>query len=368
MTISLSSLASSLPPLPLARDDDQAAIRKKKPRQKKDQDKWSQLFFVPMPVLNRSEVSYGGKKGKREGFNTFNRLACKSCTRAFHTTMGRSSHSCSSSSSSSRTYSTPRTSSTPRSSSTKPRSPIVMGSRRSTRAAREIRYQDDDDIEIVGDTEMDKKNAAKIDKNFGKMTMKGKLEAIEAFRLSSQYDEEEEEGVVKAKTTRNRRKKQVVEDESDSDIEVLDSDSDSKKGDDSDDEIEVLDERPEEMQKPQTKLSSLRKRSSPGGEERLLQEDTDKPKKAKVESKSASDYVQVKSASGKTMMVERSKLASLMARQEGAARKVVEAPEEILLAEDSEEEEEGLVEETRVTKRLQEVGGGPSKRQRRHQG
>merc|ERR1740128_255823 len=112
MTISLSSLASSLPPLPLARDEDQAAIRKKKPRQKKDQDKWSQLFFVPMPVLNRSEVSYGGKKGKRDGFNTFNRLACKSCTRAFHTTMGRSSHSCSSSSTtSSRTYSTPRSSS-----------------------------------------------------------------------------------------------------------------------------------------------------------------------------------------------------------------------------------------------------------------
>ena len=113
----------------------------------------------------------------------------------------------------------------------------------------------------------------------------------------------------------------------------------------------------------------MRKRRSPGGEERLLQEDTDKPKKLKADdSKPAADYVQVKSASGKTMMVERTKLASLMARQEGA-RKVVEkeAPEEILLAEDS-EEEEGLVEETRVTRRLQEVGGGPSKRQRRHQG
>ena len=84
----------------------------------------------------------------------------------------------------------------------------------------------------------------------------------------------------------------------------------------------------------------MRKRRSPGGEERLLQEDTDKPKKLKADdSKPAADYVQVKSASGKTMMVERSKLA----RQEGARKAVEkEAPEEILLAEDS-EEEEGLV-------------------------
>ena len=29
-------------------------------------------------------------------------------------------------------------------------------------------YQEDDEIEIVGDTEMDKKNAEKLDKNFSK--------------------------------------------------------------------------------------------------------------------------------------------------------------------------------------------------------
>ena len=59
---------------------------------------------------------------------------------------------------------------------------------------------------------MDKKNAAKIDKNFSKMTMKAKLQAIETFRNSSQFDEEEEV-VVKNKVARNRRKKQIVEDE-----------------------------------------------------------------------------------------------------------------------------------------------------------
>ena len=38
-------------------------------------DKWSQLVFVPMPVLNNRDSNSGSTKaGKREGFNTFNRL------------------------------------------------------------------------------------------------------------------------------------------------------------------------------------------------------------------------------------------------------------------------------------------------------
>ena len=37
-------------------------------------DKWNQLVFVPMPVLNNRDLSSGGKAGKREGFNTFNRF------------------------------------------------------------------------------------------------------------------------------------------------------------------------------------------------------------------------------------------------------------------------------------------------------
>ena len=40
----------------------------------KVRDKWNQLVFVPMAVLNRRELASGGKAGKREGFNTFNRL------------------------------------------------------------------------------------------------------------------------------------------------------------------------------------------------------------------------------------------------------------------------------------------------------
>ena len=40
----------------------------------KVRDKWNQLVFVPMPVLNNRDLSSGGKAGKREGFNTFNRF------------------------------------------------------------------------------------------------------------------------------------------------------------------------------------------------------------------------------------------------------------------------------------------------------
>ena len=41
----------------------------------KVRDKWNQLVFVPMPVLNRRDrLTSGGKAGKREGFNVFNRF------------------------------------------------------------------------------------------------------------------------------------------------------------------------------------------------------------------------------------------------------------------------------------------------------
>ena len=39
----------------------------------KVRDKWNQLVFVPMPVLNNRDLLSGGKAGKREGFNVFNR-------------------------------------------------------------------------------------------------------------------------------------------------------------------------------------------------------------------------------------------------------------------------------------------------------
>ena len=86
-------------------------------------------------------------------------------------------------------------------------------------------YQEDDEIEIVGDTEMDKKNAEKLDKNFSKMTLKGQREAMEAFKSSTLYstEEEEEEIVKKPVVKKGRKRKVLVEEDSDSDIEILDS-------------------------------------------------------------------------------------------------------------------------------------------------
>ena len=86
--------------------------------------------------------------------------------------------------------------------------------------------EEDDEIEIVGDTEMDKKKAERVDRNFSKMTLKGQREAMEAFKNSTLYSTEEEEEVEEPqKVVKRGRKRKVLaaEEDSDSDIEILDS-------------------------------------------------------------------------------------------------------------------------------------------------
>ena len=82
--------------------------------------------------------------------------------------------------------------------------------------------EEDDEIEIVGDTEMDKKKVEREDRNFSKMTLKGQREAMEAFKNST---EEEEEVEKPRKVVKRGRKRKVLaaEEDSDSDIEILDS-------------------------------------------------------------------------------------------------------------------------------------------------
>ena len=221
-------------------EDDHSRLFRKKPRAKKVRDKWNQLVFVPMAVLNSRELASGGKAGKREGFNTFNRLSCKPCGKCFRTASGLWSHPCSSSTGrpAYRTSFKPsmaRSSSSPRPTFTKARSPQV-GSRRSSRVTKmDNSYQEDDEIEIVGDTEMDKKNAEKLDKNFSKMTLKGQREAMEAFKSSTLYSTEEEEGEEDEtskghKRVGGKKRKVMAESDSDSDIEVLDSPKSKKSG------------------------------------------------------------------------------------------------------------------------------------------
>ena len=98
-----------------------------------------------------------------------------------------------------------------------------MGLRRSGRVTRVGGYQEDDDIEIVGDTEMDKKNAEKVDKNFSKMTLKGQREAMEAFRRSTLYNSDDDEEANMNKKLGAKKRKAIDDSYFDSDIEVLES-------------------------------------------------------------------------------------------------------------------------------------------------
>ena len=115
---------------------------------------------------------------------------------------------------------------------------MMMGSRRSSRVSKveNSNQEEEDEIEIVGDTEMEKKNAERVDKNFSKMTLKGQREAMEAFKSSTLYsteeeeeEEEEEEQSKEHKKVGTKKRKVMVESGSDSDIEVLESPK-SKKG------------------------------------------------------------------------------------------------------------------------------------------
>ena len=71
------SLTSLLP----LRDEDFSS-NKRKPREKKPRQKFSLLYTIPVSVLNEAEVTNVGgrlKKGKRNGFQTYDALVCKSC-------------------------------------------------------------------------------------------------------------------------------------------------------------------------------------------------------------------------------------------------------------------------------------------------
>ena len=73
----------------LRQDEDHLAIKKKKARTPKPRDKWSLLWFIPSQVLNSREEESNGrgqvvKKGKRLGFDRFNQLSCKLCRKVFH--------------------------------------------------------------------------------------------------------------------------------------------------------------------------------------------------------------------------------------------------------------------------------------------
>merc|ERR1712129_563320 len=79
-------------------DEDHPAVVKKKPRCKKNRDKFSLMHTIPMQVLSqRDEEDFGGriKRGKRLGFTVYDALACKQCKFHvfFHKRFGFKNHS-----------------------------------------------------------------------------------------------------------------------------------------------------------------------------------------------------------------------------------------------------------------------------------
>ena len=180
-------------------------------------------------------------------------------------------------------------------------------------------YQEDDEIEIVGDTEMDKKNAEKLDKNFSKMTLKGQREAMEAFKSSTLYsteeDEEEEEIVKKPAVKKGRKRKVLVEEDSDSDIEILDSPKKilSMRGE-PDIEIEEVDGDSRMCVSITPMTNNNSRKASPS----IKKPNSNKKSFIKELNFNGQkqDLVQVKSSSGKTMLVERSKLERVMSKKE----------------------------------------------------
>ena len=187
------------------------------------------MWSVPMPVLNSRDVGHGGKQGKRDGFNIYNRLGCKACKTTFHKVSGHRAHFCKGSTSRSSlarpasyssSYSTPRAS--------QPQKSFSLGTRRSSRMISSTPKYRDDDIEIVCDTEEERKAFKKLDeKNFSELTLKGQREAMEAFfgSGSTEFEEDDEVEVKPVRNTRASRRKwsksSSKDDDDDSDIEFL---------------------------------------------------------------------------------------------------------------------------------------------------
>ena len=288
--------------LPSAKDDDFPIIKRKKSHQKKAMNKWNLLWFIPSNVLNNREFGAGMKQGKREGFNTYNRLACKGCRFAFHKSAGFRLHHCTGLSSfsargiSKSSYTTSN----------------FLSTRKSARASKpNFTMEDDDDIEIIGDTEQDKKNEERMNKNFNKMSLANQRRAIEEYRASSLFVEEEEGeqpvAIVSERKGKNVKKKTAIT-ELGSDIEIIDIEDNcsySNKEEDSDDEIEVLlmkvlDETSEhKILDVLEELEASITKTPLNNDEKMFNDDSGDLKK--------DGFIKVNWASGKSMRMEREK-------------------------------------------------------------
>ena len=360
-----SSPMSLISHLSLRKDEDFPAIKKKKSRNPKPRDKWSLLWFIPSNVLNlREEVSDGKgqtvKKGKRFGFDTYNQLSCKVCRKAFHKYQSLAFHSLdkdhgrlnlSNSRSSPHSWNsvvnsrTVHTFSTKKNSVEAQRTNLVEPVRKSSRLSiKPVSYDDEIEVLEVAETSFklnrsQKSNPVKeIDQTkFGKLTLSAKRKIVE------EYNNRDENSSSPNKTNSVSKKSKKVQE-----TKTVKPKSKISKLQELD-EIEIIDV---DLEEPKAKIVLKAPRTvkitKMQDEELLLAEDDvitneDKNKKRKSENNlstlnhkkvKSDEMVEVKSASGKSMFVNKATLEKIMASkalQKSAAAKTTN--DEKILAE-----------------------------------
>ena len=309
---------SQVIPLKIVIDEDFPAIKKKKSRNPKPRDKWSLLWQIPSKVLNlREEVTdHKGqivKKGKRFGFDTYNRLSCKVCKKTFHKYQSLSFHSVDEHNGSmnplrsvSQSYrSFPQYSS---SSVSKNHRLLVEPVRKSIRViSKPVSY--DDGIEILDVLQTPSRtqtlNAKRSNETkFGKLTLSAKRKIVE-------HNLEKENSVSvgnKAITITKPRHNEHEE------IEIVDLDDDEEPTLSSkvkitymqDEELLLAEDDDDIIQKE----GKIKKRKSVSN---LSTPPSLKKLKTQTEKLKSSEMVEVKSASGKSMMVDKATLEKIMA-------------------------------------------------------
>lgn len=359
-----SSTMSLISHLSLRKDEDFPAIKKKKSRNPKPRDKWSLLWFIPSNVLNlREEVSDGKgqtvKKGKRFGFDTYNQLSCKVCRKAFHKYQSLAFHSLdkdhgrlnlSNSRSGPHSWNsvvnsrTVHTFSTKKNSVEAQRTHLVEPVRKSSRLSiKPVSYDDEIEVLEVEETSFklnrsQKSNPVKeIDQTkFGKLTLSAKRKIVEEYNNRDEnISSKKSKKIQETKTVKPKSKISKLQEPNE--IEIIDVDLEEPKA-------KIV------LKAPRTvKITKMQ------DEELLLAEDDvitneDKNKKRKSENnlsmlnhkkvksvsgKAKSDeMVEVKSASGKSMFVNKATLEKIMASkalQKSAAAKTTN--DEKILAE-----------------------------------
>ena len=244
-------------------NEDEACQKRIKSRNPKPREKWSRLWQIPSTVLN-SKTSSGGK---RMGFERFNELSCKKCDLTYHskTALDIHRHDIHGSSSS---FPSPSPSSKPRSS---PKQRVVHSEplRRSSRRHNQSINYNEDDIQII-------KNDLKK-KELLNTSISSEIEVLSI--------DDEDDDIQELDVTVNNSS-MVDEDD---DIQELDGRNENLVS--VDDDVEVLEIEHIGKRKPSSDSCSVSKRQK---------QDTNE------------DLIEVKSSSGKSLMVKRSMLNKVM--------------------------------------------------------